>query len=137
MTRAGGVVKNAGESGRKSKPLEHRKEVRVRHSIVGLLLVKKRQGAIDLVFSRMCENRLDRHSHVWSGPAAHETRLIRVEEPWQYCRQSVSQNSGENLGITVGQSDRSPVAKFRVLPARLWKERQCRSRPRHWWGVSL
>jgi hypothetical protein len=35
------------------------------------------------VSSRMCKNRLDRHSHVWSGPATNETRLIRVEEPRQ------------------------------------------------------
>jgi hypothetical protein len=39
VTRAGGVVENAGEGGRKTKPLQHREKIRMSYPIVGLLLV--------------------------------------------------------------------------------------------------
>jgi hypothetical protein len=93
MTWARGVVEDAGESGRKTKPFKRRQEIGVSHPIVGFFLVQKGQGTTDLVFCCSSEDRLDRHGNVRGRAAADEARLIRMEKPRKDESQPISQDA--------------------------------------------
>jgi hypothetical protein len=104
----------------------------MRHPIVGLLLVKKHKSAINLVCCGMCEHCLYSQCNVRCRPASYEAGLVRVNDPGQHLRHPISQDLREDLGVTVGESDRPPVAKRRMITVGLRNKGQRRGEPRCW-----
>jgi hypothetical protein len=130
MTRARSVCEEVSEGRRETKFEEDCAKVVVGHPVVGLLLIQEDQSAFNLVFGRMSKDRLNGQGNVRSRTTPYKTGLVRVKQTREHLSQPTSQNPRKDLGVAVGQSNRSPVADKAVITVGLRQERHSRGKPR-------
>jgi hypothetical protein len=97
--------------GRETKFGENGRKIRVRNPVVGLFLIEEQQTAIHRVFGGVTQDVAKSHGDVGSVAITDKTSLMGRDQRRKYSGQARRKHSRENLDVTIGEGDRTPVGK--------------------------
>jgi len=144
---SGGVCVGGGKGmlnkDREAKFVENGTKVRVRNPVVGFFLVEENQSTFhrgrartsttawrSSSFGSVAQNVAESHCHISSIAITNKASLMRRDQVGKDIRKSRGEHAGEDLDVTVGEGDRSPISDVSVDSTRLWDQRHKGLRPR-------